>query len=103
MTYLELQVTNLRNRGKECLLQGGDQAIHNYVLRYSLLSEYGISETLIPNMAGWVLSMTLIPHRISAEEELNFRNTHKVIHQWKWWKNLREFYEDKYKYAIWLE
>jgi len=101
LIYLELQTTHLRSRGRDCLIQGGDQAIHNFILRYHLLQDYGYEEHYIKNLDGWVLSMTLIPHKISAEEELNFRKTHRVVHQFKWWKNLREWYEAEYVYDDW--
>jgi len=100
--YLQLQVETLSNRGGDCVRLGGDQAVHNLIMRKYLLSKYGIKQRIIPNKDRVVLSMTMIPKDgVDWEQQFNWTQTYQVIHQFKWWHKVRDYFLEKYSYEKW--
>jgi len=95
MKYLELQVQLHMNRGGRCTSQGGDQGLHNLILRKQYLNKrYGIIDQIMenkPDGVGTVLSMTLIPRGdYGPEDQMKWLNTQTVMHQFKWWRYIRD-------------
>jgi len=105
--YLELQVEYHLNRGDHCLAYGGDQGLHNLILRKHLLQKkYGVIEKVIdnnPDGDGLVLSMTIMNRKAykGLETQLVWLKTQKVLHQYRYWRSFRDHIIELYNYEKW--